>query len=348
MRHLVLAALILAWPALAAAQHWATREVCTVDTPAIHADLFTAPGIDALREQARQIPNNTGRYWQITAPSGAVSHLHGTFHTSDRHILDLPPRVRADIARSRLVAVEVDFTAPTRRHIRALGDRDQIWRDARSNFKFDTVGLPPRITSMIRSRTSGLGWTPEAPDYLTFGGLAELLLPDPCSDFTAGVIPFQDALIQTLGHIAGADLLGLEPRDAFRATLDRRDRQDTAIAILAVYGAYLTPMTDNRPRATNIAMYLRGELGLMSLTDRAFLQTQFGQADGSQLQSIVDDYMLRERNETFLATARDALDTGGVFMAIGSAHLPGTTGMIELLRAAGFTVTRIPLPGEAP
>ena len=41
------------------------------------------------------------------------------------------------------------------------------------------------------------------------------------------------------------------------------------------------------------------------------------------------------------------LRTGGVFMAIGSYHLPGEAGMIELLRREGFRVTRIPLAGEA-
>jgi uncharacterized protein YbaP (TraB family) len=35
------------------------------------------------------------------------------------------------------------------------------------------------------------------------------------------------------------------------------------------------------------------------------------------------------------------LDKGGAYIAVGALHLPGKSGLIELLRAAGYTVTAV-------
>ncbi|WP_429538012.1 TraB/GumN family protein [Paraburkholderia youngii] len=38
------------------------------------------------------------------------------------------------------------------------------------------------------------------------------------------------------------------------------------------------------------------------------------------------------------------LDEGGAFVLVGVGHLPGRDGLIELLRARGYTVTPVTLP----
>ncbi len=35
------------------------------------------------------------------------------------------------------------------------------------------------------------------------------------------------------------------------------------------------------------------------------------------------------------------LDKGGAFIAVGALHLPGKTGLVSLLREAGYTLTAI-------
>jgi uncharacterized protein YbaP (TraB family) len=51
--------------------------------------------------------------------------------------------------------------------------------------------------------------------------------------------------------------------------------------------------------------------------------------------------LIYERNEKMHTVAEPLLDKGGVFVAIGALHLPGDHGMVELLRQAGYTVTKI-------
>lgn len=330
------------------AQHWATRDVCTVTQAEIHPQVFDPPGLEVLETRGATYINGVGKFWRVVAPDGATSHLWGTMHSSDPLILDLPDPAKSAIEAARMVAVEVNYIAPTRRAVEIDQSRDGWYRKARSNFEFASTGLPPRIISNIRSRTAGLGWGRDAPDFLTLAGLLEVMIGDPCEDFSAGTLPIQDDLILTYGMISGAKILSLEPRDALMERLSRKDSQDLSLSMLAVYGAYLDPEEASAEvRASGFALYLQGRQGLARAWDQSYLRRLLGDKADHHL-ALTDGYLLAERNQTFLETALSDLKQGGVFMAIGSFHLSGQTGMVQMLREAGFAVTRIPLDGEIP
>jgi hypothetical protein len=52
------------------------------------------------------------------------------------------------------------------------------------------------------------------------------------------------------------------------------------------------------------------------------------------------------RNRAWLKTLEPEMKIGGVFVGVGAAHLYGPNGLIALLRARGFAVTRFPHPDE--
>ena len=347
VRALLAALLVLGGPA--AAQDWATPEVCTVDEPRIVDDTFSPPGRAALEKAALSIPNGMGRYWQIETPEGRVSHLWGTFHASDPLILDLPRQLEDAIEAARLVAVEVDFIHKSRQSYRDTQYYASRFLEGGDPFAatgaLGTIaGVPEEVDGWIRERGIELGWTEDMDLVLSPGGIAEMLLSDPCEDFATGVLPTQDDYIQLRGRIAGAEIMGLESQTSFLD--DLAERPEVAQAIAAVYASYLRPVTSNAERKTGFAVYLEGRLGLMTVADAAYIDEVLGDT-GAEALSVTDDYLLRERNERFLETLRPELDRGDVVVAIGAAHIPGETGMIELLRQAGYTVTRLPLPGEA-
>lgn len=330
------------------AQDWATQEVCRVAQAEVDRRALTTDALQNLRKDAAAIANPNGRFWRIQSADGAVSHLWGTMHANDPLILDLPPIVVSRIQSARLITPETDFIAPTRqKHREQLALKDW-YRDPGTRYEFNRSGLPAEVIGWIRQRTEGLGWGSDAADYLTFGGLAELVLTDPCSDFAAGTLPDQDSRIQMLGMIGGAEVLGLEDSDDFTTYLNRSDNAAVALAILAMGGAYLQPQSDPARRSTSFALYLQGEIAVSMLWDRALLTEYYGADLAEAYLSMADGYLLVDRNRRFLDTVLPELHQGGVFMALGSFHLPGETGMIELLRKRGFTVTRIPLPGENP
>jgi uncharacterized protein YbaP (TraB family) len=54
-----------------------------------------------------------------------------------------------------------------------------------------------------------------------------------------------------------------------------------------------------------------------------------------------DETFIRKRNTRMIESALPLLAKGGVFVAVGAAHLPGERGLVELVRKAGYTVTPI-------
>ena len=51
--------------------------------------------------------------------------------------------------------------------------------------------------------------------------------------------------------------------------------------------------------------------------------------------------LIVERNENWVPLVEDILDgSGSAFIAVGAAHLPGERGLVALMRAEGYTVTR--------
>ena len=346
LRSLLLSLTLLA-PASAQAQAWATREVCTVTDPKIDPQVLPQDLLASLQDEATKTPNPVGRFWRIQSPDGAVSHLWGTAHSNDPLLLDLPVIVQKRISGARVVAFEFDPTAPTREALNQSNDWDP-YRQFDDGFIFEDTGLDPKIIHWIETRLKGMGLGSDAADNLTLPATAEFLLTDPCDDFAADIIPVQDSYIQTLGLLAGAEILGLEPANAFEKHLKAPENEGTVLSILAVYGAYQKPQFNSAERSTGFALYLQGELALERQWDRHYLSQIYGKELADLYLQRADDYLLHQRNRTFLETAMPELQQGGLFMAIGSFHLPGEQGMVELLRQAGYTVSRIPLPGETP
>ena len=337
-----------ATPALA--QDWATAEVCTVDAPYISDAAFAPAELLALEAEAEGILNANGKFWRITSPRGAVSHIWGTYHSSDPSILVLPDPVTDTIEAARVVAVEVDYRLESREAYRRSLDMEGRFKEASDPFAFTPgdgtiAGLPLEVSLWIRDRALELGWSEDIDLILSLPGIAEVLLSDPCEDFTNGVLPIQDDYILLLGRLAGADILSLETHDELIE--DLADDEDTARAIVATYAAYLKPMATNAERAASFALYQQGRLGVLEAWDYAFQREVYGAA-GAEYLDLTDAYLLDLRNIRFVERLESDIGLGGVFIAVGSAHIPGENGLVALLRDKGYKVERIPLPGEVP
>ena len=59
------------------------------------------------------------------------------------------------------------------------------------------------------------------------------------------------------------------------------------------------------------------------------------------MMAVMGASLLDARNRAWMEMLAPQLARGGVFAAFGAMHLVGDAGVIELLRARGFTVTRL-------
>ena len=347
-RSVLLATLLPA--AAAPAQDWATKETCTVDLPEVHEETLDPPGFAALETGAADIANGVGRFWKVTAPNGAISHLWGTMRSSHPLILDLPRPVQEAISGARTVAIEVDETTESREEHRTAIYFDGYYNDASDPFMSNgtddgtIAGLPLQVSDWIRDRAFDTGWSEDAELVLSPAGLAAVLSSDPCEDFARRAFPTQGSYIQLLGILAGSDMLALEKPGDFLADLKGRD--ETAEAIIAVRTARLQPVDGNQQRSTLFALYLEGRIGLIRTWQRARVQNVLGQ-HGRDALRIAEDYMLAFRNKRFLDKLAEEFLHGEVFVAVDADQIPGETGLIRMFRDAGLNVQRILLAGEA-
>ncbi len=344
-----LAALLILLAPPAFAQDWATREVCFSDPQPVTAEDVLPHDLAALEAEAARIPNARGRLWRIDHPSGGTSHLWGTMHVSLAEVLDLPDVLKAAIESARLVAIEIDFTYPDRSAMDERYDEPGRYRGAGDAFlpekALDLSYLGSTIEAAVIQHLAGSDYGEELLYVMTYAGLAEHLLSDPCEAFVSGVIPAQDNFIQTLAHIAGVELRGLESPSELIADLAKDP--ETAKAMIALYASFLPPPERLQNFNASVQLYLEGRLGLMTAWEAAHMRATYG-PQGIEALDRTDAYLLTLRNERFVTRIADELAAGGVVLAVGAGHLPGETGLVELLRAKGHTVTRIPLLGEQP
>ncbi|MEM6479439.1 MAG: hypothetical protein AAF647_10375, partial [Pseudomonadota bacterium] len=248
---------------------WATRAVCEVSELTLPPQWASESERREITARASAIPNGLGRFWQITAPNGARSHLYGTKHSNARVMLDLPPELEEALARARIIATESERRLSQRRFFRNDPLDSLRWRNSRATAQ--TAPFEAEILPWVRTFYSGMGlsqpWT-----ILTDVALADLLLHEPCNDFNAGVFPIMDDLILLEGLLAGAEERGLEPQGLFLTELSKPARKEELYGILQVFGAYTQPRRDSAGRQAGMALYAQGRLGEMMAWDTLYLE----------------------------------------------------------------------------
>jgi uncharacterized protein YbaP (TraB family) len=94
----------------------------------------------------------------------------------------------------------------------------------------------------------------------------------------------------------------------------------------------------NDVNETMIVLYQRGDTGMFWPLFRSVLP---GEEDDPAGYAAFEETMITSRNKVMVDHAGPILARGNVFMAVGALHLPGSEGLVEDFRKAGYTVTAI-------
>ena len=85
--------------------------------------------------------------------------------------------------------------------------------------------------------------------------------------------------------------------------------------------------------------YLEGDLTAVSALSEEQMGTLEPEAKAYFMEQGID-----QRNYGMLDSLVSLLDENRVFAAVGALHLPGPSGLIQLLREKGYTLTPLPMP----
>lgn len=263
------------------------------------------------------LPAQAQLFWSVETADGRTSWLLGTIHTEDTRVLDFPPALHDALDRADRVALEL---VPDPKMLSALNAAMVLPRDERLS-ELLSAELHERVVSAL----DGYGLTRSAVDRMRpWAAAMTLALPPPETGL------FMDMALAFRASRAGADLHALETLDEQLGFLTGLGRQaHIEMLELAVEDA-------RRDRAlfeALVAAYLARDAERVRALAERELATM-----GPEIQARFRDEGIIARNRRMAERASPLLDQGGTLVAVGALHLPGEHGVVELLRARGYTL----------
>lgn len=300
---------------------------------------FMSSGLIA---QKSKIPSNyQGLLWEISG-NGLTkpSYLYGTMHVSDKMAYELTDSFYTALANVDVVALEIDFG----QWLEKSQQEDEAQDILQMSLGITTSG------GFYRKITDMRPYTRERMEE-TLRDIPDLINPmlfrsnSRKEDFEERT--YLDLFIYQAGKKLGKEVTGLEnylesERLTTRGQLESKEfRQKTKSD---------AEKDEFKAQASHREYILQNILKDLGWTRNEALRKSYQQGNLDLLDTIykLDDddpiykrYLLDERNFVMVRSIDSIVRNKSLFSAVGAAHLPGHTGVIELLRAKGYTVRSV-------
>lgn len=282
--------------------------------------LALAAGRPAMAQQ------DSALFWSISKQGESAGYLLGTIHSEDPRVLDFSPRFIEQLTENQVYAMEMVPDLPT---LQQLTDFMQYQ---------DGSTLEGRIGSeryaRLQTALAGYNVPPDWVDGMkVWAAMMTLSVPPPETGF------FMDFSLSLRAAGAGLEVIGLETLEQQLSFLEDMPMEQQLML--------LDKALDESDKVAGIHKemvdsYLKGDLEALSLQAEQQLD---------ELEPAVKEYFMAKgiemRNLRMARAVLDRLETDRVFVAVGALHLPGPTGLIQLLRKNGYELKPLPLPFTA-
>jgi len=272
----------------------------------------------AAKAVSRPVASAQPFLWKVEGPR--PSWLFGTIHSDDPRIATLPAQVTVALDASRTFHPEVEVSA------------DLALTVAAKLFQADTpdlsTRLPPPLWARVKTAGESIGLPEELLQRLTPGLAALFFSAPPNADIAATI----DGQVHDRAVARGLAVTALETIDEQLALFEKLPE---AQAVAALTDA-LDEVAAGRPAEKKLlTAYANGD-------ERALVAVVAGEFGTSPAARALAEPLLYRRNQLMADRLVPHLQAGGAFVAIGAAHLTGPRSVIELLRARGWKITRVP------
>ena len=263
-----------------------------------------------------QAPKENTLLWEITAPDQKKpSYLFGTIHLICPADFSLNDSVKAAVARTQQIALELDMDDPgmmmaMMKTMNMAGGNElkKLLSEpdyAKLNqYYTDSVGV-------------GLAMFEKAKPFILMGPLfSSVLACEPQS--------YETAFVELAGK-QQSEVVGLETVEEQMALFDSVPYKDQAKMVM--------DMINNLPAA-------RKEFtDLVNLYKSENINELYTMTTNSNFDlSGSEELLLKDRNKKWIARIKSKIAEKPTFFAVGAAHLGGENGVIALLRKAGYKV----------
>ncbi len=260
-----------------------------------------------------------GLLWKIEAPGVAPSYLFGTIHSDDPRVTALPAPVTRALDASRRFVME------------ALIDGDGLARMAQAMYFDDGRTLEQVIGKPLYAQTlkalAAHGVPAESVEKQKPWAVMMILSMPPSKTGE-----FLDLMLEDRATREGKPVSGLETMDEQIAVFNDLPLPDQ----IALLRETIASQADfDREFQDLVRAYLARDLAAL-----AELSAKH-KPDEDRMYRIVMDRLLTRRNVRMAERSRAILKEGGAFIAVGAAHLPGESGLLNLIEKAGYRVTPV-------
>lgn len=292
-------------------------------------------GVDAMFARSHAIPNSQGLFWKIEKDGVPASHLFGTFHASEV-VDDVPDPVWNALNSAKVAVFELSPGEQQAMNTRMVSD---------PSFTMD-LDAPPLLSELtdgqrrtLAAALNARGMPVEAANQMR-PWLLGSLLGFPACHLRAAATGAQvlDNVMAELAAEKGIRVAGLETYEEALSGFSDFDR-DLLVKVLVADDTMLKREEDIF--RTNALLYSAGETAAINELSIWLAERQNVSFDPRKVNQTLMNNLLDGRNRKWMTPLRRHLDLGNAFIGVGALHLPGEAGLIELLRAEGYKVTRL-------
>lgn len=288
---------------------------------------------ETLRKQAAVVENTNAHFWKIERTGLATSYLLGTIHMSDPRITTLTPSITDALVKSKSVVLEIaDLSDGALMAAIATSNADLMYTDGTSLEQ----KLTPEEFEKVKTVTESNGVPKEAAGMFKPWLVSTMMSVSQCerNQLAAGA-KVLDMKLADEAKALGIPVVGLETINQQLDALSSVPETDQ-LDMLRVSLKYADRIDDLSE--TMLQLYLKHDIGA-AMPFQYLLAGRMGVPPSTF--ANFETAVLYDRNSRMAASALSLLDKGAVFVAVGALHLPGKSGLVTLLRQAGYTLTPI-------
>ena len=255
-------------------------------------------------------------FWEVEK-EGSVSYFMGTIHSSHPDVRNIPDPVMEALTQSRVFLPELDLSYENigRMTAAAFNFGGEPWEER----------IPERLHSRLRSAAERVGLPEFMLRNLAFEMIPVFFALPPDEDF----FQVMDVRLYREAREREIDIVALETIDEQLAVFRNLENA----TIIELIEEALDEVEQGYPQYRRlIEAYASGR--------ESVILEIIGELKEKGTETYVEA-LLDQRNQTMTERALPLLEEGGAFVAVGLAHLLGPGGMIELIQAHGYTVTRL-------
>jgi uncharacterized protein YbaP (TraB family) len=260
--------------------------------------------------------NGDALLWKVTTERGAVNYIFGTVHSDDARVLQLKPAVQTAFADSERLVLEIAVSPE--------GMMDMMARMYRRDNSTLQQDLPAPLYTQTVTAFKERGLEESWVNRLTVWGAALNLMIQPSSGMVL------DLQLQSQMQSRSKPVFGLETVESQLAIFADLDKE-SQIRMLTIALGELGRLEQTTEKL--IQYYLREDIAAI-----AGMENEFHTGENRAFMERLMDRLVDDRNRRMTQAMQQHLQAGQTFVAIGALHLPGKSGIIHLLRKAGYKV----------